>query len=82
MKDGSKKKRGRPKGKKNIPVKYSAAIGHRCPSCGMGDFIRIKKIKSMPYAGVHDGKTYTSIVFTRSVCKNCGQRTVLKDYLA
>lgn len=82
MKDGSKKKRGRPKGSKNIPVRYSVAVGHRCPKCGNDGFIRLRKIKTVKHGGEHEGKLFTSVVFTRAVCKNCGQRTMLKDYVA
>lgn len=73
--------RGRPRGAKNQKVPVVDSTPTTCPGCGSSDrvpyyAIRKKEINSR----LPDGRVFDCVTWRRTLCKNCGQHRVDREY--
>ncbi len=77
-KEKPKKRRGRPKGSKNVGVVVRVPP-RRCMACKSTDVVMNGCIRKLDQHGVGtDGEPFTSVSWHAAVCKSCGQRVVAR----
>lgn len=83
MNDTPKKKRGRPKGSKNItPLGIVVRIPAVCPSCGSTDIKQRRGarplVRSVP-GTLPGGVAFAGMRWTPSECRSCGQCVTVRE---
>jgi hypothetical protein len=78
----SNKHRGRPKGAINIPREILDEVPAHCPKCKSTERTKDGSPSAdRPLTGVHGGRPYNRVIWTRCTCKGCGQRLMVREFI-
>jgi predicted Zn-ribbon and HTH transcriptional regulator len=79
MKNG---KRGRPAGARTVDRPAADVLPSSCPKCGSTNREPYSgQPREFKYAGEHEGRPYTRIVYRSTRCRDCGQARVDREWL-
>ncbi len=71
---------GRPAGSTTTPAPSAAAVAAACPQCNATAHEVLRKLPDQAYAGMLNGRAFTSIERRRCRCSGCGQHFMRIDY--